>query len=48
MLQKDRKPFLIDFGGSSFLDGSTLQPRVDAVHREGPLTVSVFGCGAHC
>lgn len=38
---RNGKPFLIDFGGSIFLDGNTLQPRGDSAHRQGLLTVCV-------
>lgn len=48
MVQEDGRPLLIDFGGSTFLDGSKLEPRVDALHGEAPLTVSMVDCGAHC
>lgn len=39
---RNGKPFLIDFGGSTFLDGTTLEPRAGAAHRQGPLIVSLL------
>lgn len=47
MVKDGRKCFLVDFGGSIFLDGSTLEPRPNAPHREGPLTVSMFHHSTH-